>query len=104
MATTVSVGHKVNMAIAFFDQHGNPMLTTPAPDSPPTWSDTNPAAGTLVTDPTGLTAVDTAIAEGSDTVNLTVVVGGQSFSASLDITVTPEPQVLSSVQITSTVS
>jgi len=38
---------------------------------------------------------------GTDTVNLTVVVGGHSFTASLDVTVTPTPQTLTSVAIVS---
>jgi hypothetical protein len=104
MSTTVSVGHKVNCTLAFLDQNGNPMLTVPTPDSPPVWSDTNSAAETIVAAADGLTAVGTAISPGNDTVNVTAVVGGTSFSAATAVLVSPEVQVLTSIAITTTVS
>ena len=104
MSVNVSIGHTVNMSISYLDQNGNPMLTPPTPDSPPTWADTNSAAATLTVSGDGMTAADAAVAVGVDTVNLTVVVGGQSFSASLDVNVQAAPQVLTSVAIASTVS
>lgn len=104
MATTLSVGHKLNMSIGFFDQHGNPMLTAPTPDTPPAWSNTTPATESIAPSADGLTCVGTPVAAGSDTVNLIVTVGGNNFSASLDVTVTAEAQVLTSVAINSTVA
>lgn len=104
MATTLSVGHTLNMSLVFLDQSGNPMLTTPVPDSAPTWTDTTPATETLAVDASGLTASAAAIAVGTDTVSVAVVVGGTSFAASLDVSVTAAPQVLTSVQIASTVT
>lgn len=99
---TVSVGHTVDFALVFLDQNGNPMLVTPTPDTPPTWTDTTPATGTLTPAASGLTAQESALAVGTDTVSVTLTVGGVSFSASIDLTVQAAPQVLTSVQITGT--
>lgn len=104
MAVTLSVGHTLTETIAFLDQSGNPMLVTPTPDSPPSWSDTNSAVETLSVSPDGLSFSGPAIAAGTDVVNLTVIVGGVSFSAVENVTVTPAPQVLTSVAIVSAVS
>jgi hypothetical protein len=101
---TVNVGHKINMTIAYFDQIGNPMLTTPVPSSPPAWSNTNAAAETLVPAADGNSCVATAIAPGSDTVNLSLMVGGQTFAASLAVEVQAAPQTLTSIQIVPVVS
>jgi len=101
---TVSVGHTVSFALAFLDQHGNPMLTTPAPDAPPVWTDTTSATGTLSAAPSGLTAQEIAVAVGTDTVSVALAVGGVAFSASIDLTVQAEPQVLTSVGILATVA
>ena len=100
---TMVVGHTDNMSIVYLDQHGNPMLVTPIPDSPPTWVQANSSVATLTVAADGLTASEKAIAVGSDTVSLTVVVGGANFSASVPINVTAEPQVLTSVDIVSSV-
>jgi hypothetical protein len=105
MATpiTVAIGHKVNCTLAFLDQNGNPMLTPVTPDSPPAWSDSTPATGTLTAAPDGLSASEAAIAAGSDTISVTVIVGGVSFAATLGVTVSPAPQVMTSVAIEATV-
>lgn len=99
----VTVGHTVAFALAFLDQNGNPMLITPTPDAAPTWSDTTPATGTLTPAANGLTATEVAVAPGTDTVSVSLAVAGTSFSASIDLTV-DAVQVLTSVQITGTVS
>lgn len=101
---TLTVGHKVDFALVYLDQNGNPMLTTPTPDSPPTWSDTTPATGTLTVSPSGTTASEAAIAVGNDTVSVSLAVGGVSFTALIDLIVGAAPQVLTSVQIAGTVS
>ncbi len=101
---TLTIGHSVDFALVFLDQNGNPMLTTPSPDSPPVWSDITPATGTLVPSASGLTASELAIAAGSDTVSVSLMVAGVSFSASIDVTVEAATQVLTSVQIAGTVS
>jgi hypothetical protein len=92
------------MTISFLDQNGNPMLTAVTPDAPPTWSDTTPATGTLTPAAGGLSATEAAIAAGSDVVNVALTVGGAAFSASLGITVSPAPQVLTSIAINATVN
>jgi hypothetical protein len=80
------------------------MLTTPVPDSPPVWSDTTPATGTLTAAPSGLTASELALVAGSDVVNVTAIVGGKTFTALVDLTVQAAPQVLTSLQIAATVA
>jgi hypothetical protein len=104
MAVTLAVGHTLNMAVGFLDQHGNPMLTAPTPDSPPGWTNTTPATETIAPAADGLTCVGTPVAAGSDQVSLSLAVGGVSFTASLDVTVTAEAQVLTSVAINATVA
>lgn len=101
---TLSVGHTAALGVIYLDQNGNPMLATPTPDSPPQWSDTTSATDTLTVGPNGNTATLAAIAAGDDTVNLTVVVAGATFSASLGVTVQAAPQVLTSVKISSVIS
>lgn len=101
---TVTVGHTVSFTLVYLDQNGNPMLTTPVPDAPPTWSDTTPATGALTPAPSGLSATELANAVGTDTVSVSVVVGGNIFAASIDLTVEAVPQVLTSVQIAANVA
>lgn len=103
LMTTVSVGHKVALAVGFLDTNGNPMVMAPTPDSPPAWINSNPAAETLVAAADGLSAVTTTVAPGNDVVSLTVVVGAASFSATLAVEVDAAPQVLGSVVINPTV-
>ena len=103
MSVAVNVGHSVNMTLAFLDQNGNPMLTTPAPDAPPVWTDTTPAVGTLTASGSGLTATELALTPGGDTVTVSLSVGGVAFTATVDITVSAVPQVLTSVAIVPTV-
>lgn len=100
---TVSVGHKVTASLVFLDQNANPMLIAPTPDSPPTWTDSTPATGTLTAAADGLSATEIANTTGTDTISVSVSVGGTTFSATLGVTVTPAPQVLTSVDLTSTV-
>lgn len=102
-AVTVNVGHVVNCSLLFLDQNGNPLQTTPTPDAPPAWSDSTPATGTLTVAPGGLTASETAVAVGSDVISVSLAVAGVSFSATLPITVTPAPQVLTAIAIAATV-
>ena len=87
------------MSIGYFDQHGNPMAPAPTPDAPPQWTQANPAADTLTPAPDGNSATALGLAAGSDTISLSLTVGGATFSATLDLTVSAEPQVLTSIQI-----
>lgn len=104
MATNVTVGHTINCAISYLDAVGNPMITTPTPDAPPAWTDTTPGVLTLAAAPDGSTCVATAATAGNDTINLSVAVGGKAFSASLAVSVSAAPQVLTSVAIVPTVN
>jgi hypothetical protein len=104
MAVVLTVGHKLNMSIAFADQNGNPMLTKPTPDSAPAWSNSTPSTETIAAAADGLSCVGTPVAPGNDTVSLSVVIGGQTFSATLGVTVDAAPQVLTSVSIVPTVA
>ena len=100
---TVTVGHKINCSIGFLDQNGNPMLPKPTLDATPSWNNTTPASETLVAAPDGLTAVATALAAGSDEIDLSVTVGGAVFKALVAVTVQAVPQTLGSVVINTTV-
>jgi hypothetical protein len=103
-AVNLTVGHTASFALVFLDQNDNPMLTTPTPDSPPAWTDTTPATGTLTASASGLTAQEVAVAVGTDEVDVTVIVGGVTFKASVDLNVQAAPQVLTSVGVTTTVA
>jgi hypothetical protein len=102
----VNVGHSVTCQIVYLDQNGNPMLVTPTPDAPPSWSDApNPAGcATLAVAADSLSAVDTAVAAGSDVVSLSLAVSGVTFSATLPVTIAAAPQVLTSIDIAASVS
>jgi hypothetical protein len=104
----VSVGHTVTNVIQYFDQNGNPMVTTPTPDSPPAWTDTgsamSPPIDTLSVSTDGNTATVTPSAAGTDNLSVVVVVGGASFNASVEIDISAAAQVLTSIGIASTVA
>jgi hypothetical protein len=105
----VNAGHSVDCTIEYLDQNGNPMLTTPTPDSPPTWTNAPAPAGidTLTVSPDGSSAVlATAAVDatgGTDTVSLSVIVGGKTFAATLGVAISAAPQVLTAVAINDTV-
>ena len=104
--TTLNVGHSDVMTILYLDQNGNPMLVTPTPASPPTWVNTpaTPPVDTLTVAANGSSATLAALAVGADTVTLTVIVGGTTFTATDSITISAAPQVLTSVAIQDTIS
>ena len=97
MALNMTVGQTDVIGIAYLDQNGQPMATTPTPDAAPVWTASTPATDTLTVAPDGLTASDAAVAVGTDTINMTLNVGGRPFTAVLDVNVTGAPQVLTSV-------
>ena len=101
--TDITLGHNINLSIVSLDADGNPMLTTPTPDSPPVWSNTTPATETLAVAADGLTAVATSVAVGTDSISVTDIVGGQTFSARIIVNVGAKPQTLTSIQIQATV-
>ena len=106
MATAnVTVGHVATCEILYLDQMGNPMQVTPTPDSPPTWTKVaDDTVDTAIVSADGMQDTITAVGPGQDTIGVTVVVGGQSFAASLQLNVQAAPQVLTSVAIVATVS
>ena len=108
MATpvTVNVGHTVVCTYTILDQNGAPMLVQPPLDSPAAWTDTpNPAGSdTNVVSADGTSDVVTAVATGADTVGLSVIIGGKTFTDSLLITIAAAPQVASGVMIDAVVS
>lgn len=92
----MTVGQKVALSIKFLDASGNEITPAPTLDAAPTWSDTTPATDTLTQSADGLTASAAAIAAGSDTVQVSLAIGGSQFTATLPITVTtPVPKVAS---------
>lgn len=105
MAASLQVGQTVPLSIAFLDQNGQPMITQPTPDSPPSWTNNMPNIETLTVADGGMSATLAALAEGSDTVTLSLTVGGQAFSATLAVTVSaeapppPPEQVLTNIGI-----
>src|SRR5260221_4975806 len=83
--TDITLGQGLDLSISYLDQNGSPMLTTPAPDAPPTWSNTTPATETIALSADGLTAHATTVAPGSDTISVSVVVGGATYAATLGV-------------------
>lgn len=104
MAVEATVGHTITSTILYLDANGNPMLTKPVPDAPPTWTQSTPATDTLSVSADGSTATDVGVAAGSDTLSLALMVGGVQFAATQQITIDAAPQVLTSVAIASVVS
>jgi hypothetical protein len=100
----LTVGHTMTCTIVYLDAAGNPMLTPVTPDSPPVWTGgATPAVDTMAVSADGSTDVVTAVGPGADTIGVTVLVGGVSFVASLNLTVNAAPQVLTSVAINAVV-
>lgn len=100
----LTLGHNVEASLAYLDANGNPMLVTPKPDSAPVWTNTTPATETLIPSPDGNTAEATTVAVGTDSIGVTVIVGGVNFTASVAVTVDAAPQVLTSVAINAVAS
>lgn len=102
----MTVGHVATMTIVFLDQSGNPMLTTPTPDSPPVWTDVETPAGisALVAAASGLSATETPTAPGTVMASVSAVVGGATFAATQELDVSAAPQVLTSISVATTVA
>ena len=103
MSDTVTVGHQVDFSIGYIDTNGNPMLTPVTPDSAPTWTNVSGSPDTFTVSADGTTSVLMATGAGSDTVGLSVTVGGVVYTASDLITITAPPQVLGGVEILSVI-
>jgi hypothetical protein len=104
--TTLNVGHQDAMSIVYLDTNGNPMLTTPVPDSPPVWTNapSDPSVDTFTPSVDGTTAVLVANAPGSDTVSLSATVGGKTCTASVAFQISAAPQTLGSISINEVVT
>ena len=102
--TTVNAGHEVIDTIVYLDQNGQPMLTTPTPDAPPTWVNVaTPDIDTMSISADGSTDTIQAVGAGVDTITVTVTVGGVQFVATQNLTVSPAPQVLTDIEINANV-
>lgn len=99
MGIKVSLGHNVTGKITFLDQHGNPMLTPVVPDAAPVWSNLATDVETVTASADGLSMSAVPAKVGVDTISVKVTVGGAEFAATLDVEVTPEVQVFTSVAI-----
>lgn len=101
---TLTLGHNVECSLAYLDANGNPMLATPTPDAPATWTNTTPATETLIASADGNTCEATTLAVGTDSISVSVTVGGKTFVASVAVEVDAAPQVLTSVAINTVAS
>ena len=106
MTTSVTVGHTITMTIGYFDAAGNPPPAgqAPVPDSPPQWSNSAPSVETLAASADGLTCVATVIAAGADTITVTAVVGGKTYTAVLDVSAAAAPFALDHIAINAVVN
>lgn len=103
--TDVVVGHQIVNTIVYLDQNGQPMLTTPKPDAPPTWSNlAAPTIDTMSVSADGSTDTVTAVGAGVDSLTVSVVVSGVTYTAVEQISVSAAPQVLTSVAINAVVN
>lgn len=88
MAISLRVDQTLPLSIAFADAHGNPIPTPPPLDGPPVWTVSDGAVATVAASADGLTAVVTPATEGAVSISIVVMIGGVSFNAAVDITVT----------------
>jgi hypothetical protein len=102
LMTDITLGQGLNLAISFLDQDGNQMTATPVPDGTPIWTNTTPVTEALSISSDGLSAKTTSVVVGTDTVSVSVTVGGATFSADLNVNVAPKPQTLTSIVIVAT--
>ena len=102
--TTATVGQTITYAIGYLDTAGNPISPAPTPDSAPSWTQTTPATDTLTASADGNSATALTLAAGTDSVTVTLSVGGVSFTASDAVTVTAAAQKLGSIVLNATVA
>jgi hypothetical protein len=98
---TVNVGHQATCTYVLLDQNNNPMLNPVALDKPAAWTDSPSGTGvdSNVVSADGTVDVVNALAAGSDTIGVSVTVGGKTFTDSVLLTISPAPQVASGVLI-----
>lgn len=103
MAYTLDVGKTVNLAIEYLDQNGQPMELLPQ-RATPAWAQLDNTVQDLIASADGESATATGLKAGTDTVQVTVVVGGQTFTATMNaevVEVVPT-QTLTSIAIIAT--
>ena len=100
MTDNVTVGHQINYSFVEVDTSGNPMLT-PVPVTSSSWANTpaTPPVDNFTVAAGGATAVLQAIAAGSDTVTVTAVINGVTYTATDQVIIAAPPQVLGGIQI-----
>lgn len=87
MADSLHIDQIGNLSIVADDSKLN-VVSPVTFDSPPVWTNSNPAAATLVASTDGTTAVLTPVAAGLvTTVGVSASVAGVSFSASDDVSI-----------------
>lgn len=69
------------------DSKGNRVV--PVFDAPPVWTNSNDAAATIAPSADGAECVVSPAALGATTVGVTAIIGGHTYTSSLDITVNP---------------
>ncbi len=100
MAYTIAVGETENLSIEYLDQNGQPMDPTPTPDAPPEWAQTDDTVQDLVAAADGNTATATGLrGPATDTVQLSLSIGGVLWTDTVEATVTAPAQILTSVHI-----
>lgn len=98
--TDVVVGHRVVNRIVYLDKFGQPMLTTPVPDSPPVWTKlAEDTVDTMDVSADGTVDTVTAVGPGVDSLSVKVTVGGVDYFATEQISISAAPQELGSVDI-----
>jgi hypothetical protein len=103
--TDVVVGHNITYTIVYLDQNGQPMLTSVTPDSPPAWSNlAAPTIDTMSISADGSTDSVSAVGAGADSVTVSVTVGGVTFTAVDQVSISAAPQVLGAVALNAVVS
>ncbi len=86
MAATEIVGQSITLTIGVVDQTGLPLAGV-LPDSPPQWSQVNPAAESLTVAGDGMSAVALGLAPGTDTVQAQATFGSKLFTATIVMTI-----------------
>jgi|SRR5579864_1153406 len=82
MAVTIKLGQTVPYGEQEVDASGVPLPSQLAFDAPPTWASTSPNIATVAASADGLTAVVTAVAPGSTTIECSGKINGGTVSGS----------------------
>jgi hypothetical protein len=103
MDFTLDVGKAENLSIEVLDQNGQP-IANPVFDAPPAWSQADATIGDLAASQDGLTAVETGLKAGVDTVQVDAIIGGTTFTATARATINAvvPAQVPTSINIVAT--